>query len=181
MLDGEQNTAQIRTGWLVVLGVGWGLVVGVLVALISRNRGLLGAASAPINIYNNVGGGAQMPQLMGPVVPSINPAAQQAAPSPPAVTAPTKLATYTISTTDASWIMRAASANYWRVTLRVLSPPGAVVRIATDPNGLMFPSMSTALQPGPPTDIRVRPGDALYAISDTANTQLSVTATEEPT
>lgn len=173
------NERTVPIGWLVALGAMWSLTLGAVVWFFMRRQQPLGLPS--INIWNAAGGtGGGFPALpLGN--PIVDPSAQPVMITPPAITVPTRLATYTLQIDRSSRIMTAASANYWRAQLRNVGPPGSIARVASEVNLLAYPSMSIAIPAGSAYEIRVEPGASLFAISDTVNTELSVAAAEDMT
>lgn len=94
-------------------------------------------------------------------------------------TKPTMTATVTLSAQSISRVVNGAGKRHWQATLRNLGPPGSYALVASDSSLLAYPSMCAQIPAGQETKMRVRPGDALFAIGNVNGVRLSVVTSEE--
>lgn len=178
----ERRSPDSLLAAFVGIGVLCGVALGAVFALIWRDR----KASTPVNglgnggvhVWNLLGG--QMPpswaQLGAPAPQSV---VQTTTPEVNAELRPSVTQTLSLSTTQPVRVLNGGRYRHWRAQMRNVGPPGSIAYVATDPTNLAYPSMSVAIPPGPPMELRIRPGDALFAISTINGTQLSIAASEE--
>lgn len=91
----------------------------------------------------------------------------------------TRLATYTLQTSQGTRVFTAASDRHWIATLRTIGPPGSIAWVADNPNNLNYPSASTQIPVGTPVEIRLNPRQGLFAIGNQAGVTLTVTGNED--
>ena len=155
----QDNALAILVGVGVLMGVtAFGAVLAMLLG--KRNQ-------QPAQFF-----GFGRPQLPEPVI-------QATTDETPALYKPSYTSTITLSTTDISRVLNAGSNRHWRAQLRNIGPPGSIAFVSTDSNALSYPSQSASIPAGGMLEFRVRPRDALFALGNVANVQLTIAASEE--
>lgn len=164
----------------IAIGVAFAITWAALIALLVRR-----SSSAPM-VVNNIG----LPNVLGLPDGWGAPGSAAAAAALPVFQTPnpdpmsrgpqgTRMATYTLQTTQGVRVFTAASDRHWTVTLRNIGPPGSIAWVADSPNALNYPSMSTQIPVGTPVEIRLAPRAGLFAIGSTPGVTLTVTGGEE--
>lgn len=159
------------------MGAAWGLTIGVIVALLLRDRRKMPPQlTAPVNI--NLGLGHLLPHGTPEPAQVTQVATQQTASS----TRPTRLDTYSLSSdpTSPSRVATAASERHWLVRVHNVGPPGSFAVVDTSFVGMSFPtSQGITIPAGGDHPIRLRPREALFAIGSVPGVILSVSSSEE--
>lgn len=94
----------------------------------------------------------------------------------------TSMRTYTLSSTRVSRIFTAVGTRHWKVTVRVVGPPGNTFAfVGPDAANVALSSgwNTTVVAVGTEAPIRLRPGDVLYGRGNTDNTVISMIAYED--
>jgi hypothetical protein len=187
----DRNTDNKAIAVFVGIGVLCGLAFGALVALIMRDRKQdrqQQQLSGGVHVWNllsgqtppwatALGAPAQMPTMM----PSMQPQeiVQTTTPAINSELRPSVTQTLSLSVTQPYRVLNGGSTRHWRAQLRNVGPPGSCAYVSTDPTSLAYPSMCVVIPAGGFTDMRIRPGDGLFALGSVKNVQLSIAASEE--
>jgi hypothetical protein len=173
-------------GLLAMIGLAAGIALGAVLVLLFRDRrgslgGALGAAPAPVNIWNMPGmtQWSQMPQMSG--MPGL-PASQLTATSQP-ISMDTRMKTVQLAPDAANRLFVAAGQNPWIVDVSVAGPPGSFAFVSTDLSqlnpGFVGHGNTASIAAGQDRRIRLQPGQDLYGVSNVAGVMVSIIASEE--
>ncbi len=162
--------------WVYAVGAAFAATWTALIVLFIRRSQ---PAAPAINIWNG-----QMPAM--PVMPALPalptlpgmPVVQVANKKTANLVGSSRMATYTLPTSEGARVMTAATDRHWQARVRNIGPPGSVARLADSPNNLNYPTMSVAIPAGDDFEITVAPRAGLFAIGDVEGVQLTVMASE---